>query len=232
MARGKTLLHLIGQLKVECGFSSSVSVSVDKLPEWKQLLYRTQETLWAEHWWPHLSRFATLSLLAGQRHYDVPTGIDYEGIRDIVNMSTGTAVAMDRGIGFEQYSIYDSEDDVRSDPATHWDIRDVSNAVQIEVWPIPVVAQSCRVKAMRRLRALVDDADVADLDDALIVLYAAAEVLARAESKDAERKAALAAARLHALRALTHGNKPTRTMVGNHLETQRPRGHTTIRVAS
>lgn len=231
MARGTTLLALVGQLKVECGFSSSVSVNVDKLPEFKQLLARTQQMLWAEYFWPHLARFATLSLLAGQYQYDVPTGIDYEGIEQIANMSTGTPVPMDRGIDFEQYAIYDSVEDVRSDPATNWDIRDVSNAVQIEVWPRPVAAQTCKVKAQRRLRALVADLDVADLDDTLIVLLAATEILERAGSEDAKRKAALAASHMAALRARTHGNRPTRTMAGP-LATARPRGHVTIRVAS
>ena len=42
-----------------------------------------------------------------------------------------------RGIGFDHYAQYHSDDDERADPVLAWDIRWRSTVEQIEVWPIP-----------------------------------------------------------------------------------------------
>ena len=84
-------------------------------------------------------------------------------------------------------------------------------------------------KGMRPLRPLIALTDVADLDDDLIVLFAAAEELAAQKAKDADRKAQLAQAHLVSLLANAQSGSSTVQM---GLGSSRGRiGRTTVRVS-
>ncbi len=85
---------------------------------------------------------------------------------------------------------------------------------RIELWPVPDQDArtgvgddgSIKVVGIRNLRPFRDETDVCDLDDRLIVLYAAAELLAAAGAKDAQLKLQQAAARYAKLKGdLTPG---------------------------
>ena len=60
---------------------------------------------------------------------------------------------------------------------------------------------SVRVSGIKNLSALTGEADTADLDDQLIVLYAASEILARQKQGDAQNKIAQATAHYARLKA-------------------------------
>jgi hypothetical protein len=91
------------------------------------------------------------------------------------------------GYGIETYLLNyeDSDNDFVADPIRRWQIIYVINQPVIEVWPIPESAQTLRYTGQKLLGALVADDDKAELDDLLIVLFAAAEILARRNRRDA-----------------------------------------------
>jgi hypothetical protein len=100
------------------------------------------------------------------------------------------------GIGSAEYSTLDSENDVRSDPVLKWDMRDGN---QFEVWPLPGTNATAtdgivRFWGIRNLKPVLQDADIFELDDDMIVLYAAAELLLSRDQKDAQAKLDQAAA--------------------------------------
>ena len=58
-----------------------------------------------------------------------------------------------------------------------------------------------RIHGIKNLGGLINDSDKADLDDQLIVLYSAAEMLARQKQADAQNKLAQAQAHYNRLKA-------------------------------
>jgi hypothetical protein len=115
-----------------------------------------------------------------------------------------------RGIDPSCYAAFDSDRDVRASPAIRWDIRSVENAEQIEVWPIPNdSSNSVQFVGIRNLRPLIDGNDVTDLDDRLIVLYAAAELLDKQESGTGRLKLGQAQQLYSRLKGRTAAARPT-----------------------
>lgn len=176
MARGTTLSNLITLFKQEAGYSTSPAVGSDIQATIVRYLQRTQTRLYESYDWPFKVAYFDKGLAAGQQLYDIPTEIDQEGILEVSYKWGGVWIPLERGITLENYNAYDSEEDVRSDPAMRWD---VSGASQFEVWPLPATNdKSVRFRALKKLDPLVDLNDRAELDDELIVLFAVAEYLA------------------------------------------------------
>lgn len=223
MARGTQLSQLISDLKAETGNSTLVSVGVDARPAAIALIKRTQDFLYYAHDWPFLRVTPFKSMAAGQRYYDFPTELNEERIEEVVYWYNGTPTPIERGIGWEEYSSQDSDNDERQDPVLKWDLRrTAATTTQIEVWPIPAANASTgpshnrlQFKGLRPLGALVDDSDTAYLDDHLIILSAAAEILARQESKDAPAKLSLANQRLAQLKGRLAGGSGMVVMGGS-----------------
>jgi len=203
MARKTQLLSLIAQLRAETGRTQTVSVGIDEVENLKEMLRRVQEQLYDEYDWPHLRVQKTVALAAGQRYYDLPTGLNFDRIEDVRLEYNDVYQGIDRGIELEDYSIFNSNATTpeRSSPSLKWDIRYTGSTEQIEVWPIPNDnIQTLYFLGTQSLSDLIQESDRADLDDRLIVLYAAAEILARQESKDAQAKLEQANKRLATLR--------------------------------
>lgn len=76
-----------------------------------------------------------------------------------------------------------------------------AEATVMEIWPLPVSQQKLRFTGQRVLNPLVALTDTADLDDMLLVLYVAAELLQRRKSADAGTKLQAAQAQLVAVRS-------------------------------
>lgn len=233
MARGTSLLLLVDKLKAEAGQSALVSAGVDALPALKQILRRTQETLYDDYAWPHMRFMPFKNLAAGQRYYDLPSGLNMERIEDVAVWHNGKPMPVERGIGFAEYASYDSDSDDRADPVLRWDIRSPSGTPQIEVWPLPATNASTGPShnrlhfiGIRSLSALTADADTADLDDQMIVLFAAAEMLARQKSEDAPAKLAAAQSRYNRLKGRLAGGSGPVVLGGG--ATQRKSTGTTI----
>lgn len=198
-------------LRAECSRSTNVSVGVDDTQTLMTVLQRTQETLYDDFDWPHLrENFPAIVLQAGQRYYDLPSGLNFDRIEDAAIRLSGLPIPFRRGIDFNCYAAFDSDADVRSSPAQRYDIRSVDGKEQIEVWPVPAdSSNSMQFKGIRKLARLVDTDDLADLDDQLIVLFAAYEILLHAEAPDANAKLKAAQARYARLKGRSAGTRPT-----------------------
>src|SRR3990167_5644856 len=157
MARGTQLQQLVSDLRAEVGLSLKVSVGVDQEDRYKYILRRTQATLWSAHEWPFMQAFFSKALPAGQRYYDMPTGLsDMRIIAAAIDDGGEEPLPVDQGVDFEQYIAYNSDEDERADPVLRWDFRRTSSTTtQIEVWPIPSTNnQTLWFKGQRDLPAL------------------------------------------------------------------------------
>lgn len=231
MARGTQLGDLLSQLRHEIGDSSSLSVGTGTTDSLKHVLRRKQEELYDEYDWPFLRVYKSKTLSAGDRYYDWPSGLDPDHIDKVVVWHSGSPQPIERGIGFEEYAAHSSDDDERADPVLRWDVRWTGSTDQIEVWPIPASdGDTLQFEGRRPLSDLVDESDTADLDDRMIVLFAAAEILTRRESKDAEAKLSLARRRLKFVRSRSKAGSSTATMGGAGKQPSQ-RGRTIIRVS-
>ena len=201
MARGITFAECVVQLRDEIGRDHDPSVGISDLSGLKQIISRVYEDLWDEVDWPHLrTEFDKISLNAGQRYYDLPTANsgaftpNYERIERIVTWYSGLPHPIQRGITPDNYATYDSTTGVKADPVLRYDIRFTGTKEQIEMWPIPSVSSvySVQITGIPKVVRLVNDADVLNLDDRLVVLICAAELLERSKSGDAKVKRAAA----------------------------------------
>lgn len=200
MARGTTLGELVTQLRTEAKLDPNPALSLNITDTMKQSLRATQERLYDEFDWPFLKVTRDKQVNAGQRYYDCPTDMNLERIISVDYKWGGRWLPIERGISLDQYNHYDSDEDKRVDPAMRWDVKDTGVSAQIEIWPIPLTNYNSttgdgalRVTGLRQLKALVANADLADLDDQLIVKYVASSMLA--SRKDAEAQVKLAEAR-------------------------------------
>lgn len=199
MTRKVQLLELVAQLRAETGRTQNVAAGVGELDNLKAILRRVQKQLYEGHDWAHMRVQKTLALAAGQRYYTLPTGLNFDRIESVKLNYNNQYFDIDRYIDITDYSAYDSNATVpvRSNPALKWDIRYTGSTEQLEIWPIPNDnTQTLYFTGFQTLSDLVQDADRADLDDVLIILYAAAEMLARQGSKDAQSKQVQADKRL------------------------------------
>lgn len=198
-----------------------MSVGVDDLDRLKQTLNRIYEQEYEDHDWPHLRRlFTAVSLPAGSYLYDFPSDLNFERVERAVVWYNSLPHECVRGIGFDEYSQYDSLSDERSDPVQRWDVRDVAGATQFEVWPIPSTAQTIQFQGIRSISRLVADADVCLLDDNLIILGAAAAL-----HKDTKRREELRkdyAERSRVLRAHGARTAPKRQLGISTTQDHRP----------
>lgn len=203
MARGTQLVQLVTMLREETKQSSSVAGGTDALPALKRALRKAQTQLYQNYDWPFMRIRPTKALSAGQRYYDLPTDLNLERIEKVMVWWNGQPQHVDRGIDVEHFAVVDSDSDERSDPVLRWDVISTAGAgEQLEVWPIPATnyTKGLQFVGLRKLRPLIADSDVADMDDDLIVLFAAASILSGGKDGRATRKANEATALLNALK--------------------------------
>ena len=229
--RGVQLQNLVIRLKQMVGQSSNPSAGVDDLDAIKEAIRETQEVLYDEYDWPFLRVIRSKDMAAGQRFYDFPTDLNLDRLEEISNYWSGQPHPLTRGIGFGEYGQYDSDNDERADPVRRWDVRWTGTTPQMEVWPIPVANdQVIKFRGIRTLRPLVTDSDVCDLDDRLIVLYAAADILSEQGSKKSERIAARAQARFATMKSRANTGGADTIVYGGGAMQRPTRDHVIIRV--
>lgn len=200
--RDITLLELLSDLKAECGYSQNAAHGVNNRDSLAQILKRTQRRLWSDWDWMHLRVSRDTRLNAGQRYYNCPADLPYERVDAAEVKFGGQWLPLIFGIDERQYSVYDPRNDERSWPIRNWDISEDpanTNRGMVEVWPLPSDSGTApapgsddegwfRFTGVRFLRAFNNDSDRCDLDGDLIVLFAAAEILARDRKEDAQAK--------------------------------------------
>lgn len=193
MPLNTTLGELMTRLREECGHSVNPAQGQNTATHHKRVLQRVQNFLWQDHAWGHMKVWREEPLMAGQRYYTFEPDLDYERIEEAWVLYSGTWQPIENGISLHHYNISDPDNGEREDPVRRW-MKYEGN--QYEVWPMPDSNEMrLRFRGVRKLRPLVADSDQADLDDEMIVLFAAAEILARQKSPDAQVKMDLATKR-------------------------------------
>lgn len=204
MARGTTLGQLVHDLRIEAGLDPNPALSLNVVPKLQQLIRREQERLYDEFDWPFLRITRDVVLQAGDRYYDIPNDMNLERIERIDYFWGDKWYPLERGICTEHYNIHDSDADIRQEPAARWDVKDTGSGEQVEIWPIPVTnGRLVRFTGIRKLTPLITDADRADLDDMMVVLFAAAEYLGEGKP-EAQIKREKARTRLNLMKSRSH----------------------------
>jgi hypothetical protein len=205
MSRGTTLGQLIEDLRAEAGHALAPSLGASTREVLISILRRQQKRLWEDYAWPFLRVRVDVPVQAGLRYYSIPSNLTYERIERMEFKWGDRWQQLGFGIGIEHLNQYDSDKDIRSYPVYRY--QEAENN-QIEVWPIPSQDGSAansdgilRFTGIRNLNSLVADSDRADLDDQLIVLFAAGELLQRQKAGDAKDKLLQAAAHYQRLKA-------------------------------
>lgn len=191
------LTELREMLRAEIGASSSVAMGVNTANQHDHILRRTQDRLWSDHNWDFGSITRDETLIAGQRYYAFDNEVDFDRIVSAHVKWGDIWHPLEYGIGTEHFNAHDSDEGEQMDPVLRWDHHEDN---QFEVWPVPASTYVLRFKSYRKLPPLISPSDTAYLDDNLIVLFAASELLARSGAKDAQLKLAAAQAMFNKLK--------------------------------
>ena len=227
--RNVTLNELTEQVRAEARLSTNASRGLDDLSNIQQKIRRVQEELYDEFDWPFMrisKEDATKTLAAGQRYYDFPTNLNMERAFTLYTNTQSIWTPLEQGISMATYSEQDSDENERSDPALRWDIH---NETQFEIWPLPSSNGGLvRFDGLKKLTSMVDTGDRADLDDKMIVLFVAAEILAANKQADAQlilekanRRKATMQGRLVSKKRLFMGGAQEEPRTGLHIRVPR-----------
>lgn len=231
MARGKTLISMLDDLRAEAKLSLNPAHNSQTRDTQVKTLQHTQEWLWDDFAWPNLLVERQQPLAAGQRYYAPPDDVDIARISHIEVKDGGVWRKVQPGIERWHYSQYDSDLDQRAWPVQRWRITEDE---QIEFWPLPNASGTSadlegyiKIIGIKTLSPLIADDDRCDLDSRLIVLYSAADILK--DEKEARKKFNLAG-KLYA--KLRGGLTPRRTFrmfgIGQEPDHKRLHGPPTV----
>lgn len=189
MARKQPLEEVLRKVRLEARRAANPSLSESEKDKLVHLVNRVQRSLYLEHYWPFLQKREPVAMSAGQRFYDIPAGYDLERIETVFYKDTTVYCRLPRGIDMHHYNTHDSFTGERADPPMRWDIVDNGGDAQLEIWPIPDTGNySLVIQGLRAISPLVNDGDLVELDDYMIALYCAAELLTNVDKEDAKVK--------------------------------------------
>jgi len=181
--RGTTLTEMVQMFRLETGQSMQLAQGVQTREHVKHALNRVQETLYGDFDWPFLRIYRDENLQAGERIYSWPDDLVVEDVRQLYDNYNETWTPITYGIDMEDRNALGIND--RSDPAFKWQIVD---SRQYEIWPLPASPRTMKIYGYKAYVKLAADGDKCILDDNMIVLFAAAEWLARNKMPDATAK--------------------------------------------
>lgn len=193
MAYNTALTDLRRMLRAEVGQSLNPLQGANAQGQYDMALDRTQKELWEQYEWPHLLYSIDMALAAGQRLYAYPVGMPYDAILRAYVQDGTQYQPLDFLIPMDCYAQYGGEGG-QSWPPRRWQnvptvAAGVTNPIgKIELWPVPNKVGSLRFQGQAPVNNLVADADRAVLDDNLITLFAAAEILAAQKAENAALK--------------------------------------------
>ena len=202
MATGTTLVNLRKMLNGELEDELDETIASAGVDTKNQKLNNMQSFLYGQHNFLRGKVRVSLPLTPGQRYYTLPAGIDF----DHLDKPQYTTVAGFRyevyfGIDQPEYNVYRSDLGVQATPVIRWDLVNVAGVLQIECWPIPSTIQTLEFSGQNYPTPMVADSDPCVIDDLLIVLFTAAEMLAKRQAADASAKLAKANAHLASIRS-------------------------------
>ena len=154
----------------------------------------------------------SLPLNIGQQYYNLPAGIDFDHLdKPQYTTVSGFRYEVYFGIDQPEYNVYRSDLGVQATPCLRWDFVNVGGVLKIEAWPIPSTMQTLEFSGLLPLTQMVNDTDTCVIDDMALVLFTAAEMLAKAQQADAPAKLAKAQAYLSSIRS----GKPSKFEIFN-----------------
>lgn len=205
MARGTTLKRLMDMLRVEADLSLNPAHNNEAHQHQAEILRSTQEALYDSHAWPHMQVERQVQVQAGQRYYDLPEDMVIDKLQSVQFHDAGVWYKLRHGIGAPEYYAYSSDLDQRAWPVQAWRIHE---GEMIELWPIcdrnadPATLDGyLKFIGGKKVPPLVDANDRCVLDDQLVVLYAALNILSAKGSKKTEIVSQRAQSRLRDVRA-------------------------------
>jgi hypothetical protein len=219
--RTKALSLMVQDVKAEAGHALGVAQGNNNYETLKYLLARTQEELWTAFVWPDLRTRTHITLTAGQYIYPYPATTSFDMIRETYHsLSPGSGNPSWDGVSYgigEDYINADGSNTNRADPVQAWDVE---TAESFRVYPTPDTSGgSLRFVGQKPLAPFIADSDTSTLDATTIVLFTAADLLARAKAEDAPTK--MQKAQRHLLKLL--GNKISSKMKVSSLGGGAPR---------
>lgn len=214
-----TLAQMLDRLKGEAGISQNAAHALSVRDSYIQLLQRTQEELYIQHEWPHLKVQRQMALPAGQRYHQYPADLEFTGINQAWSVDGGNWYPVGFGIDPIMFNDYNSDAGERSTPLQRWDnYADAADGNMFEVWPIPDVDTVIRFEGRKKLGPLIEDTDKSTLNGIMIVLYAAADLLARSKAEDAPLKLQRAQQFLRAVKVKMGANKTGPFILGGGVD--------------
>lgn len=179
MARNVAFSEIVLQLRAELRRSQSPAIGSEDLDPLKQTLNHVVSVLSNVHDWPFMYRkFAPVALANGSQFYNLPTGLQQERIVGARVKWGGSFYGLIRGITYDDYETWDSLAGEKTSPALKYDFQNIDGDLQFEIWPLPdSAAQSVYFEGYASHARLVADTDLCLFDDAVVVLFAAAEIM-------------------------------------------------------
>ncbi len=210
-----SLGDLVTRLRLEAGYSSSSATGLNQRDQLVYLLNRAQEELQLDYDWPGLVIDRNIPIVVGTRYYAYPADLPFENITNAWLVHTTLYEELCWGIGPEQFAVWNSNTGFRSWPIQR--LMHNADSGLFEVWPVPseappatatTEAAAIRLRGTKLLTPMVADADLCVMPATAVVLFAAAELLAREGAKDAGLKVDKAREYLRRLRVRQSKNKP------------------------
>lgn len=205
MARGRTLGQLLTALQAEAGMSLLPASGVSTRDHRIQLLNRVQARLYSAWDWDFAMNRWPVRPAVGTRFSPLPSELDFERINEVWIANLSNAVWRVLGYGITNANYNQIAEGTRGEPR-RWAPANAPPG-NFELWPVPDAAYEVRFYGAAVLPLLVNDGDRAVLDDNLIVLHAASELMKRAKLPDWEDKLREGQQLFLRLRSQTGGNK-------------------------
>lgn len=205
---GRLLSDLLNNTRLEAGHSTAPAMGVNDVATITYLINRTQNELAYSFDWPNLQVDRDIDLVANQRYYQYPADMPFEQVAHMWTLLNTVWNVCEYGIYPEHFAIWNSDLGFVSWPVQRWMHNADSN--MFECWPIPSQAGYMRLRGFYEIPELINSSDECTLDPTLIVLFTAAELLARENAKDAPMKLQKAQAYLRRLqtRQTAHKRRP------------------------
>jgi hypothetical protein len=180
-----TLANMVRNLRSEAGHSLAVSQGVNQVETLKYILKRTQEELHTAFVWPALKIRVNIPAVVGQQVYPFDATMPFEQIKEAWCASSNGTNWSPVGYGLTEDLIKPDGNNTQSGtPIQFYEVAPGG----FRVWPTPSQAGTIRFVGQKPLAPFIADSDMSTLDATLIVLFAAAELLARAKAEDASVK--------------------------------------------
>lgn len=183
MRTGIKLETILDEIREETGLSTQHGQSVFNQSRLIQLVNRSERTLNAKYELTALQKEEQVSVVADAQYANLPSSMSFTEI-DSVYVSYGDDwLPVTHGITPEHRAQYNASQ--RAMPITRWEIQSPGN-VNFEVWPVGGSAQTLLFSGFAKLGGMVNPSDTCTLDADALVMFVAAQILARDKKDDAE----------------------------------------------